>query len=112
MRICTEYTIVATDDSCDVRAAAEAGNRELLAAGDTFNLHAAEEKLAECAACLRDALKIEVADYEVWYVWLAGKKDAAGEFLVPLDGKAHDVADLGARTLGVDVSKQLNVKAA
>ena len=68
MRICTEYTIVATDNSYDVRAAAEACNRELLAAGDTYNPHAAEEKLAECAACLRDALKIEVADYEIWCV--------------------------------------------
>lgn len=61
----TEYTIVATDSSSDARAAAEACNRELMAAGDTHNLPAVEEKLAECAACLRDALKIESADYEV-----------------------------------------------
>ena len=61
----TEYTIVATDRSVDTRAAADACNRELMAAGETFDLRAVEEKMAECAACLRDALRIEAEEVEI-----------------------------------------------
>ena len=111
MTIRTEYTVRAIDNSVDARAAADACNLELMAAGDTYSLQAAEEKVEECAVSLRDALKIESADYEVWRAWEDGEKDGAVEFLVPLDGKAHDVADIGASALGVDVSERLNVEA-
>lgn len=107
----TQYTIRPTVMTVDARAAADACNLELMAAGDTYSLRAAEEKVEECAVSLRDALKIEGADYEVWRAWEDGEKDDAVEFLVPLDGKAHDVADMGASALGVDVSEQLNVEA-
>ena len=111
MTIRTEYTVRAIDNSVDARAAADACNLELMAAGDTYSLQAAEEKVEECAVSLRGALKIEGADYEVWRAWEDGEKDDAVEFLVPLDGKAHDVADIGASALGVDVSDRLNVEA-
>ena len=107
----TEYTIRPTVLTVDTRAAADACNRELMAAGDTYSREAAGEKIKECAVSLRDALKIESADYEVWRAWEDGEKDDAVEFLVPLDGKAHDVADIGASALGVDVSERLNVEA-
>lgn len=48
---------------------------------------------------------------EVWYAWEDGD-DEKVEFLVPLDGAAHDVAELGASALGVDVSEALNVERA
>ena len=108
----TEYTIRPTVLTVDARAAADACNRELMAAGDTYSLQAAQEKVEECAVSLRDALKIEGTDYEVWRAWEDGEKDDAVEFLVPLDGKTHDVADIGADALGVDVSERLNVEAA
>ena len=60
----TEYTIVATDRSVDARAAADACNRELMAAGETFDRRAAENKIAECAECLRDALRVEAEEIE------------------------------------------------
>lgn len=61
----TEYTIVATDRSVDARAAADACNRELMAAGETFDRRAAENKIAECAECLRDALRVEAEEIEI-----------------------------------------------
>ncbi len=111
MTIRTEYTVRAIDNSVDARAAADACNPELMAAGDAYSLQAAEDKAKECAVSLRDALKIESADYEVWRAWEDGEKGDAVEFLVPLDGNPHDVADIGARALGVDVSERLNVEA-
>lgn len=61
----TEYTIRPTVLTVDTRAAADACNRELMAAGDTHNREAAEEKLKECAASLREWLTIEAEEIEI-----------------------------------------------
>jgi hypothetical protein len=92
----------------DARAAADACNRELMEQGETGNLDAAKAQIASCAECLRDGLKIESAEFEVWEAWINGHRDEAERFLVPLTGTA-DVAEMGAAALGVDVSEELNV---
>ena len=61
----TEYTIRPTVLTVDTRAAADACNRELMAAGDTYSREAAEEKIKECAPSLRDWLTIEAAEIEI-----------------------------------------------
>jgi hypothetical protein len=76
----TEYTIVPTDRSVDARAAADACNRELMEQGETGNLEAAEAQIASCAECLRDGLKIESAEFEVWEAWIDGQRDEAERF--------------------------------
>ena len=45
---------------------------------------------------------------EVWEAWEDGRRDEAERFLVP-EGGTFDVAQAGARALGVDVSESLNV---
>lgn len=45
---------------------------------------------------------------EVWEAWEDGKRDEAQQFLVP-EGGFFDVAEAGARALGVEVSESLNV---
>lgn len=108
----TEYTIVATVKTVDTRAAADACNRSLMASGDNFDRAAAEQQIAECHPSLRDWLAIESAEIEIWHAWEDGAEGDKVEFLVPLDGAAHDVAALGASALGVDVSETLNVERA
>ena len=49
-----QYTIRPTVMTVDTRAAADACNRELMAAGDTYSREAAEEKIKECAPSLRE----------------------------------------------------------
>lgn len=61
----TEYTIRPTVLTVDTRAAADACNRELMAAGDTHSREAAEEKIKECATSLREWLTIEAAEIEI-----------------------------------------------
>ena len=61
----TEYTIRPTVLTVDTRAAADACNRELMAAGDTHSREAAEEKIKECAPSLREWLTIEAAEIEI-----------------------------------------------
>lgn len=104
----TEYTIVATDSGVDSRSAADACNRELMAAGDTASRDAAEAKILECRPSLRDALRIEAEEFEVWEAWKDEKRDDAERFLVPVGG-TFDVAEAGAQALGVEVSEILNV---
>ena len=60
-----QYTIRPSVLTVDTRAAADACNRELASAGDTFDRRAAEEKLAECAPSLREWLTIESEEIEV-----------------------------------------------
>ena len=60
-----QYTIRPTVLTVDTRAAADACNRELASAGDTFDRRAVEEKLAECAPSLREWLTIEEEEIEV-----------------------------------------------
>lgn len=55
----TTYTVTATSNSPDLRAAADLINRRLGDAGDTSNLHAVEQEIAECAESIRDGLVIE-----------------------------------------------------
>lgn len=45
---------------------------------------------------------------EVWEAWLDGRRDEAERFLVP-EGGTFDVAEAGARALGVEISEELNV---
>ena len=45
MTIRTEYTVRAIDNSVDARAAADACNLELMAAGDTYSLQAKRETI-------------------------------------------------------------------
>lgn len=108
MKTITEYTIVPTSRSADLRAAADECNRKLMDAGDNNSLGCAQAQIAECAACLRDGLRIDAQEFEIWQAWLDGKKDEAEMFRVPVGG-VHDVAALGADALGVDVSEALNV---
>lgn len=61
----TQYTIIATLRTINTIAAAYACNRELMAAGDTFDRRAAEEKLAECAPSMREWLAIEAEEVEI-----------------------------------------------
>lgn len=60
-----QYTIRPTVMTVDTRAAADACNRELASAGDTFDRCAVEEKLAECAPSLREWLTIDAEEIEV-----------------------------------------------
>lgn len=59
-----QYTIRPTVLTVDTRAAADACNRELASAGDTFDRRAVERKLAECAPSLREWLTIESEEIE------------------------------------------------
>ena len=61
----TQYTIRPTVLTTDTRAAADACNRELASAGDTFDRRAVEKKLAECAPGLREWLSIDAEEIEV-----------------------------------------------
>ena len=61
----TEYTIRPTVMTVDTRAAADACNRELASAGDTFDRRSVEKKLAECAPGLREWLSIDAEEIEV-----------------------------------------------
>lgn len=106
--ISTQYTIVPAVKTVDTIAAADACNRDLMAAGDTDSRDAAEAKIAECHPGLRDLLRIEAEEFEVWEAWEDGKRDEAERFLVPVGG-TFDVAEAGAQALGVDVSDILNV---
>ncbi|WP_165674618.1 hypothetical protein [Metapseudomonas otitidis] len=54
----TVYTIVPTDNSIEAWAAADALNAALTTFGDNYNKTAAEAKIAECAAWLRDGLRV------------------------------------------------------
>ena len=60
-----QYTIRPTVMTVDTRAAADACNRELASAGDTFDRRAVEKKLAECAPGLREWLSIDAEEIEV-----------------------------------------------
>ena len=104
----TEYTIRPTVLTVDTRAAADACNRELMAAGETHSREAAEEKIKECAPSLRERLTIESEEVEAWEAWEDGARDDAVRFIVPAGGGV-DIAEAGAAALGVDVSEQLNV---
>lgn len=46
---------------------------------------------------------------ETWLAWIDGQKDEAVEFTVPLNGRTFDVAEAGAKALGIDVCEELNV---
>ena len=104
----TEYTIRPTVLTVDTRAAADACNRELMAAGDTYSREAAEEKIKECAPSLREWLTIDAEEIEAWEAWEDGARDDAVRFIVPAGGVV-DIAEAGAAALGVDVSERLNV---
>ncbi|MBI3103257.1 MAG: hypothetical protein HYY98_17145 [Burkholderiales bacterium] len=60
-----QYTIRPSVLTVDTRAAADACNRELASAGDTFDRSAVEKKLAECAPSLREWLTIDAEEIEV-----------------------------------------------
>ncbi|MDZ4253223.1 MAG: hypothetical protein U1A72_11715 [Sulfuritalea sp.] len=49
---------------------------------------------------------------ETWRAWLDGKRDEAVTFEVPIAVTTYDVADAGARALGIDVCEELNVERA
>ncbi|MFO0523550.1 MAG: hypothetical protein ACK515_24445 [bacterium] len=55
----TTYTVAATSNSPDLRAAADLINRRLGDAGETGDLRAVEQEIAECAESIRDGLVIE-----------------------------------------------------
>lgn len=61
----TEYFVRPVSYSVDLRAAADACNRELMASGETFDRDAAEKKISECATCLRDGLFVEPQETEI-----------------------------------------------
>lgn len=64
-KIMIQHTIRPSVLTVDTRAAADACNRELASAGDTFDRSAVEKKLAECAPSLREWLTIEAEEIEV-----------------------------------------------
>ena len=104
----TQYTIRPSVLTVDTRAAADACNRELASAGDTFDRSAVEKKLDECALSLREWLTVDAEDVEAWEAWEDGARDDAVRFIVPAGGVV-DIAEAGAAALGVDVSERLNV---
>lgn len=61
------YTIVPTDNSIEFWAAADALNTALATFGDNCNKAAAEAKIAECAAWLRDGLRVVASIYHSNY---------------------------------------------
>jgi len=63
----TVYTIVPTDNSIESWAAADALNTDLITSGDNCNKAAAEAKIAECAAWLRDGLRVVASIYHSNY---------------------------------------------
>ena len=103
-----QYTIRPSVLTVDTRAAADACNRELASAGDTFDRSAVEKKLDECALSLREWLTVDAEDVEAWEAWEDGARDDAVRFIVPAGGGV-DIAEAGAAALGVDVSERLNV---
>ena len=105
----TEYTIIATDNSVDARAAADACNRELMEAGDTADLRAVEQKISECHPALRDTLRIESQEWDEWEAWEDGSTERE-TFRVLQDGQPLDIAEAAARALGVEVSERLNMR--
>ena len=104
----TQYTIRPSVLTVDTRAAADACNRELASAGDTFDRSEVEKKLDECAPSLREWLTVDAEDVEAWEAWEDGARDDAVSFIVPAGGVV-DIAEAGAAALGVDVSERLNV---
>ena len=56
----TTYYVIATNNSPDVRAAADYINRHAEAGGYTHDLREIEGEVASCAPCIRDGLRIEV----------------------------------------------------
>lgn len=104
----TDYTIVATNSSLDVRAAADACNRELMAAGETHDLRAVEEKIRECHPALREALRIDSREWEIWEAWEDGAAERES-FRVEA-GAEVDIKQEAAWALGVEVSERLNVR--
>ena len=108
MKNVIEYTIVATSCSEDLMAAAAACNKSLKDIGESTSLEAAEEQISSCRESLRHGLRIEAEAFEVWKAWEDGCQADAEIFCVPVGG-THDVAEMGAAALGVDVSEKLNV---
>lgn len=96
---------------------------EVSANGQVFGVYAASCEQAARDLCARDAGYKDEADMvdqleqaselvavevEEWAAWEDGEKDGAVSFFAPSSG-TFDIAEAGARALGVDVSESLNV---
>lgn len=66
-----QYTVTATADSADLRAAAAHINRRLGDAGDAGDRREVEREIAECADALRDGLRIDVDDRATALAYIA-----------------------------------------
>lgn len=96
---------------------------EVSANGQVFGIFAASSEQAARDLCAREAGYKDEADMvdqleqaselvavevEEWAAWEDGKKDDAVSFFAAASGTL-DIAEAGARALGVDVSESLNV---
>jgi hypothetical protein len=101
------YTVYATDNGADTRAAAAAINRRLGDAGDTSTFREVEREIVECSECIRDDLTIETRT--IWIAWIDGAEDDAVPFAIA-DGE--DVIEAAASVLGGASRDVINVRKA
>ncbi len=101
------YTVHASTTNADARAAAAAINRRLGDAGDTSNLRAVKQEIAECSECIRDNLAIETQT--IWTAWIDGAEDDAVPFTV---SASEDVIEAAASALGGVSRDVINVRRA
>jgi hypothetical protein len=101
------YTVHASTNNADARAAAAAINRRLGDAGDTSNLRAVEQEIAECSADIREDLAIETRT--LWTAWIDGAEDDAVPFTV---ATGEDVIEAAASALGGVSRDVINVRRA
>lgn len=96
---------------------------EVSANGQVFGVYAASSEQAALDLCAREAgykgeadmvsqleqgSDLVAVEVEEWVAWEDGRKDDAVSFFAAAAGTL-DIAEAGARALGVDVSESLNV---
>jgi len=101
------YTVYATHNSPDARAAADYINQHAEAGGYAHELREIESEIASCAPSIREALAIETRT--VWAAWIDDAEDDAVPFAVA-DGE--DVIEAAASALGNPARDIINVRRA
>jgi hypothetical protein len=101
------YTVYATHNGADVRAAADYINSHAAAGGYTHDLREIEGEVASCAPSIRDDLAIETRT--AWMAWIDGAEGDAVPFAVS-DGE--DVIEAASSALGGASRDVINVRKA
>jgi hypothetical protein len=97
---------------------------EVSANDAVFGIYVAENEQHARDICARDAgydseaemidslerpSELRATEVEEWSAWVDGNKDDTAVFTVPVYGTI-DIAEAGARALGIDVGPDLNVE--